>query len=60
MPKYGKSADPYFITQKVWASNWEKDIASLRVFMVSLHKKEKEIRLLLDTFKLILAKGIGC
>ena len=28
-----------FITQKIWGRSWENDVASLRVFMVSLRKK---------------------
>lgn len=28
-----------YITQKVWGSSWENDIASLRVFMATLRKK---------------------
>ena len=28
-----------FITQKIWGSSWENDIASLRVFMATLRKK---------------------
>ena len=28
-----------YITQKVWGSTWEKDVASLRVFMATLRKK---------------------
>lgn len=28
-----------FITQKIWGSSWENDVASLRVFMATLRKK---------------------
>jgi len=28
-----------FITQKVWGSSWDNDVASLRVFMATLRKK---------------------
>ena len=28
-----------FITQKIWGSGWDNDIASLRVFMATLRKK---------------------
>ena len=28
-----------FITQSVWGSSWENDVASLRVFMATLRKK---------------------
>ena len=39
----GKVLTHTFITQKIWGSSWENDIASLRVFMASLRKKiEKE------------------
>ena len=35
----GKVLTHTYITQKVWGSNWESDIASLRVFMATLRKK---------------------
>lgn len=35
----GKVLTHKFITQKVWGSSWENDIASLRVFMATLRKK---------------------
>ncbi len=35
----GKVLTHTFITQKVWGSSWENDIASLRVFMATLRKK---------------------
>lgn len=39
----GKVLTHTFITQKIWGSSWENDIASLRVFMATLRKKiEKE------------------
>lgn len=39
----GKVLTHSFITQKIWGSSWENDIASLRVFMAGLRKKiEKE------------------
>lgn len=28
-----------FITQNIWGSSWDNDIASLRVFMATLRKK---------------------
>ena len=28
-----------FITQKIWGSAWENNVASLRVFMATLRKK---------------------
>ena len=28
-----------YITQKIWGRSWDNDIASLRVFMVTLRKK---------------------
>lgn len=39
----GKVLTHTFITQSIWGSSWESDIASLRVFMAALRKKlEKE------------------
>lgn len=39
----GKVLTHSFITQKIWGSSWENDVASLRVFMAGLRKKiEKE------------------
>ena len=39
----GKVLTHTFITQSIWGSSWENDIASLRVFMATLRKKlEKE------------------
>ena len=35
----GKVLTHTYITQKVWGSSWENDLASLRVFMASLRKK---------------------
>ena len=35
----GKVLTHTFITQKVWGSSWENDVASLRVFMANLRKK---------------------
>lgn len=35
----GKVLTHKFITQKVWGSSWDNDIASLRVFMATLRKK---------------------
>ena len=35
----GKVLTHTFITQKVWGSSWDNDIASLRVFMATLRKK---------------------
>ena len=35
----GKVLTHKFITQSVWGSSWENDLASLRVFMASLRKK---------------------
>lgn len=35
----GKVLTHGFITQKVWGSSWEGDVASLRVFMATLRKK---------------------
>lgn len=39
----GKVLTHTYITQKIWGSSWENDIASLRVYMATLRKKiEKE------------------
>lgn len=39
----GKVLTHTFITQRIWGSSWDNDIASLRVFMATLRKKiEKE------------------
>ena len=39
----GKVLTHTLITQKIWGSSWENDVASLRVFMATLRKKlEKE------------------
>ena len=39
----GKVLTHTFITQNIWGSSWENDVASLRVFMATLRKKiEKE------------------
>ncbi|MDD3336669.1 MAG: response regulator transcription factor [Eubacteriales bacterium] len=35
----GKVLTHQLITQKVWGSSWENDVASLRVFMATLRKK---------------------
>ena len=35
----GKVLTHTFITQKIWGSTWDNDIASLRVFMATLRKK---------------------
>lgn len=35
----GKVLTHTFITQKVWGSTWDNDVASLRVFMATLRKK---------------------
>ncbi|MBA4699063.1 MAG: response regulator transcription factor [Ruminococcus sp.] len=35
----GKVLTHTFITQKIWGSSWDSDIASLRVFMATLRKK---------------------
>ena len=35
----GKVLTHTFITQKIWGSAWENNVASLRVFMVTLRKK---------------------
>ncbi len=35
----GKVLTHTFITQRVWGSSWENDVASLRVFMAALRKK---------------------
>lgn len=35
----GKVLTHTFITQKIWGSSWQNDVASLRVFMATLRKK---------------------
>ena len=35
----GKVLTHTFITQSIWGSSWDNDIASLRVFMATLRKK---------------------
>ncbi len=35
----GKVLTHTYITQKIWGRSWDNDIASLRVFMVTLRKK---------------------
>ena len=35
----GKVLTHKFITQNIWGSSWENDVASLRVFMATLRKK---------------------
>ena len=35
----GKVLTHTYITQQIWGSSWEKDIASLRVFMATLRRK---------------------
>ena len=35
----GKVLTHTFITQKIWGSSWDNDLASLRVFMATLRKK---------------------
>ena len=35
----GKVLTHKYITQSVWGSSWENDVASLRVFMATLRKK---------------------
>ena len=42
------SLDTY-ITQNIWGSSWENDIASLRVFMATLRKKLEKGRMLPST-----------
>ncbi len=39
MQNVGKVLTHTFITQKIWGSSWDNDIASLRVFMATLRKK---------------------
>lgn len=34
----GKALTHTFITQNIWGSSWENDVASLRVFMATLRK----------------------
>jgi len=35
----GKVLTHTYITQEVWGSSWDNDVASLRVFMATLRKK---------------------
>ena len=35
----GKVLTHTFITQNIWGSSWDNDVASLRVFMATLRKK---------------------
>ena len=35
----GKVLTHTYITEKIWGSSWESDVASLRVFMATLRKK---------------------
>lgn len=35
----GKVLTHTYITQKIWGSSWDNDVASLRVFMATLRKK---------------------
>lgn len=35
----GKVLTHTYITQNIWGSNWENNVASLRVFMATLRKK---------------------
>ena len=39
----GKVLTHTFITQKVWGSTWDNDVASLRVFMATLRKKLESV-----------------
>lgn len=39
----GKVLTHTYITQKVWGSSWDNDVASLRVFMATLRKKLEAI-----------------
>ncbi len=39
----GKVLTHTYITQKIWGSNWENDVASLRVFMATLRKKIESV-----------------
>ena len=38
----GKVLTHTFLTQSIWGSSWDNDIASLRVFMATLRKKIRE------------------
>ena len=40
----GKVLTHTYITQNIWGSSWDNDVASLRVFMATLRKKlEKDV-----------------
>ena len=38
----GKVLTHTFLTQSIWGSSWDNDIASLRVFMATLREKNRE------------------
>ena len=55
----GKVLTHTFITQQIWGSSWENDIASLRVFMATLRKKIEKIQIHPSIFRPILVSVIG-
>ncbi len=56
----GKVLTHTYITQQIWGSSWENDIASLRVFMATLRKNWSCKRTVRNTFRRISALVIGC
>lgn len=56
----GKVLTHTYITQQIWGSSWENDIASLRVFMATLRKKlELQKEQSANTFRRISAVGLS-
>ena len=49
-----------YITQQIWGSSWENDVASLRVFMATLRKKLERGGKSSSIFKRISASAIAC
>ena len=53
----GKVLTHTFLTQSIWGSSWDNDIASLRVFMATLRKKSRKNQTLHNISKHTLAWG---
>ncbi len=56
----GKVLTHTYITQQIWGSSWENDIASLRVFMATLRKKLERGKTGSNTYKRTSESAIGC
>lgn len=56
----GKVLTHTYITQQIWGSSWENDIASLRVFMATLRKSWSRKGTVRNTFRRILASVTVC